>query len=804
MKGERAVRYDKDLGKILISTEELVEIAQRRISAATDDYDAIDVCRMSDRLLMPLLVGKSIDAAFDFSLGENLFSLLTKTDGSCEGGIVIARMCEFRRGKPEAHALSKIRGIAFISAYAYAIERGLDKASIRVIAIDRVSAERYDNTEVVSLSVLSRFFDKCVSTLSVYARPEIDRVTVRLPSMRDMKFPFGKIREGQEEFMSAAYRAISRHTTLIAQAPTGTGKTVAALYPALRALGCERCSKVFYLTPKTTTADAARDTLCEMARYGACIRGVILPAKERVCMRGGLCRCGRDKCAFSPCTALAEATLELYSREITVVTFAELRDVSEKHAVCPHELALTYSELCDVVICDINYVFDPAVHIRRYFDEGGSFAILVDEAHNLPDRARDMFSAEISGDLILSITENPLLPEYSELLGAIFTAKEAYDRVFFPLVSEEIRTDADGNKLGAYHSSSLPTELFSITEALLDECDKAIKRTISAKDNERDQRLLLLREYTMKIKRFYSALIRFDSSYEMLLYYNNGNITAKLFCIDTGAALAEVTGKCSGVVYFSATLVPLEYYRATLGADRTAELLEVASPFNSEALSVSVIDKISTRYSERERTLPAVCRTVAATISVRRGNYMVFAPSFEYLEAISAAFVAKYPKLKVLVQKRDMTAQQKAEFIDAFKNNRSSYLVGFCVMGGIYSEGIDLVGDSLIGAVVVGIGMPALSYEREAIAAYFGEKYEMGKEYAYVYPGINRVLQAAGRVIRTEEDRGVIVLIDDRFDDPLWRKSTPRLWRGLKYIGDAKALVKEIEAFWQGVDEENR
>ena len=796
------MRYDRDLEKILISTEELVEIAQRRISAATDDYDSVDVCRMSDRLLSPLMVGKSIDAAIDFSLGEHSFSLLSKTDGSCEGGIVIARMCEFRRGRPKPYCLSKIRGIAFISAYAFASKTGLDKVNLRVIAIDKVSGERYDNTEAVSAAVLLRFFEKCSIALSVYARPEIDRVTVRLPSIKNMKFPFGKIREGQEEFMTAAYRAISRHTTLIAQAPTGTGKTVAALYPALRALGNERCSKVFYLTPKTTTSDAARDTLNEMARCGASIRAVILPSKERGCTRGGLCRGGRDKCALSPCAALAEAVLDLYSRGITVVTLADLRDASEKHAVCPHELALTYSELCDVVICDINYVFDPAVHIRRYFDEGGSFAILVDEAHNLPDRAREMFSAEISGDLILSITENPLLPEFSELLGAIFTAKEAYDRVFLPLVREEIRTDAEGNKLGAYHSSSLPTELFSITEALLDECDKAIKRTLSAKDNERDERLILLRDYTMKIKRFYSALIRFDSSYEMLLYYNNGNITAKLFCIDTGAALAEVTGKCRGVVYFSATLVPLEYYRATLGADRTAELLEVASPFNSEALSVSVIDKISTRYSERERTLPAVCRTIAATISVRRGNYMVFTPSFEYLEAISAAFSAKYPRLRVLIQRKDMNSKERNEFIDAFKKNRDGYLVGFCVMGGIYSEGIDLAGDSLIGAVVVGIGMPAISYEREAIAAYFEDRYEMGKQFAYVYPGINRVLQAAGRVIRTEDDRGVIVLIDDRFDDPLWRSSAPTLWRGMRYIGDAKALVSEIESFWRSVDEE--
>ena len=796
--------YDKTLGKIKISATELVDIAQRRIAVTQNGDTVASVARPSDRIFASLGIKGGADFSYDFSIDTHTFTLLSSPDEVGDKGITVARMCEFRRGKPEALALSKLRGIAFICAYSYLMQRGGESADVRVIAIDHATLERYDNTEVVSLAVLSRFFDKCIGALTVYARPEIDRVTLRLPSMKDMKFPFGKMREGQEEFIGAAFRAISRKTSLIAQAPTGTGKTVAALYPAVRALGNERCCKVFYLTPKNTTAKAASDTLLEMARCGAVLRAVILPAKDRVCTNGTLCRYGRDKCKLSACTSLPEAVLDLYSRSITVVTAQDLREVSQKYCVCPHELALTYSELCDVIICDINYVFDPTAHIRRYFDEGGNYAILVDEAHNLPDRAREMFSAEISDDFLLSITENPLLPEHSELLGVIFSVKDEFDRVLYPFLREEIRTDCDGNMRAAYHSSNLPSELFLLSERLLDACDKAIKRELSAKDEERDARLALIREYTTQIKRFYSALVRFDSSYEMLLYYDNGNIILKLFCIDTGMALREICSRVGGVVYFSATLVPLEYYRASLGADRTSELLEVASPFNSEALSVSVIDKISTRYSERERTLPAVCRTIAATISVRRGNYMVFTPSFEYLEAISAAFISKYPKLKVLIQKRDMTPTEKSEFIEAFKNNRAGYLVGFCVMGGIYSEGIDLAGDSLIGAVVVGIGMPAISYEREAIAAYFEDRYEMGKQYAYVYPGINRVLQAAGRVIRTESDRGVIVLIDDRFDDPLWRANAPRLWRGMKYIGDAKALVTELETFWRSVDGENK
>jgi Rad3-related DNA helicase len=226
-------------------------------------------------------------------------------------------------------------------------------------------------------------------------------------------------------------------------------------------------------------------------------------------------------------------------------------------------------------------------------------------------------------------------------------------------------------------------------------------------------------------------------------------------------------------------------------------MLEVASPFDPSQLSVTIMDKVSTRYSEREDTLGAVCRVIAATVSAKRGNYMIFSPSFAYSEALAKSFAAKYPKIRIMSQTKDMSAKKKAEFLDEFRKNDSSYLIAFCVMGGIYSEGVDLAGDSLIGAVVVGVGIPSLSYEREAVAEYYDEKYEMGKQYAYIYPGMNRVFQAAGRVIRREDDRGVIVLIDDRFDDPIYKKALPDLWRGVKFIGDAKRLREILDEFWR-------
>jgi Rad3-related DNA helicase len=248
---------------------------------------------------------------------------------------------------------------------------------------------------------------------------------------------------------------------------------------------------------------------------------------------------------------------------------------------------------------------------------------------------------------------------------------------------------------------------------------------------------------------------------------------------------------------FSATLSPLGYYRSVLGGDRSDDTLEVSSPFTPEQLSVSIMNKISTRYSEREQTLLGVCRAIAATVSAKRGNYIIFSPSFAYSEALAEVFRAKYPKLHIISQKKDMTAKEKADFLAKFKKDDKGYLVAFCVMGGIYSEGIDLAGDSLIGAVIVGIGIPSLSYEREAIAEYYQEKYEEGKQYAYIYPGMNRVFQAAGRVIRREDDRGVIVLIDDRFDDPIYKKSLPELWSGVRFIDDAKRLREVLDEFWQ-------
>ena len=791
------MKYDVNAEKIIISLREFVSIARRSISATSSfDEDEPTLSEVSKRRLASILgIAEALDFSHGFSAGGYDFSLLLHAD-SLEGKkITLAGEVSSYNAEPSKEELSELRGEAFVLAYAHAQRENYEAVEVRLVFLSENGLYK-ELTEWVDYPKLEKFFNKCVNIVNKFSLPEVERVTKRLPTLATMKFPYDNIREGQNEFIRTAYRTLARGGVLYASAPTGTGKTVSALYPALRALGDGRVDKVFYLTPKTTTAEAARECLLLMAERGAIIRSVILTAKERCCIGHHACRESRKLCPLSACKNIAEAALALYKKELTVVGAKEFTEVAREYGVCPHELSLTYAELSDVVICDFNYLFDPQVYIRRFFTSGGKYAFLVDEAHNLSERAREMYSAETSDKEIAELENDDALGALSRTKKLCGVASTVFRETLYPFVKEELRENKDGDMVGAVNLSEIPARLYSLFDEILSVCDEELRDNLRAKDDERDARVKALRNYYYKMKKFAEAMSRFDDAYKMFVFFEGGSIRVRIYCLDTGPAIKRCLNKGHGAVLFSATLSPLGYYRSVLGGERSDEMLEVNSPFAPEQLSVAIMDKISTRYSEREDTLLAVCRAIAATVSAKRGNYMVFSPSFAYSEALAKIFSAKYPKIHTLSQKRDMTRAEKESFLAEFKKESSSYLIGFCVMGGIYSEGIDLAGDSLIGAVIVGIGMPALSYEREAIAEYYQEKYEEGKQYAYIYPGMNRVFQAAGRVIRREDDRGVIVLIDDRFDDPIYRKSLPKLWEGVKFIGDAKELKEELTSFW--------
>lgn len=792
------MRFDAESGIIRIGLYEFVSIARRGISPSVSyDEDEPRISSISDRSLAKLVQAPTdSELVYRFISGENTFELYGKAEAVCGNEITLARAIESRPSRPKKSEIAQIRGEGYLLGYMLAKRGGFNSATIRFIYQSLASGEIAEKTEIVSLKKLESFFNKCLIAVSIFAKPEVQRVTERLPSMKAMKFPYKNIREGQSEFVRQAYRTLSKGGSLYATAPTGTGKTVSALFPALRAMGDGRIEKVFYLTPKTTTASAAKDCLELMAESGAMIRAIVLTAKEKICAEGHICRKSHKLCPRSAFNKMAEATLALYSLNKTVVTAADVRRISDEYRICPYELSLTYSELCDVVICDFNYLFDPVVYIRRFFTEGGKYAFLVDEAHNLGDRAREMYSAEISLSGLYAPAEEAVLGAFSATKKLCSTASAVLSDTLMPYLKDELREDKNGKMYGAASLTEPPGRLYALFDELMKVLEEEIRLNLTASDDESAERLAYLRSFYYKHKKFADILAMFDSSYRMFLFYDDGEIRVSLYCLDTSPAIRRCLNKGHSALLFSATLSPLPYYRSILGGERSDDILEVDSPFDPSQLSVCIMDRISTRYSEREDTLNAVCRAVAATVSARRGNYMVFSPSLAYSEALCNIFKAKYPKIKVISQTKDMSAKEKAAFLDEFKKNDGSYLIAFCVMGGIYSEGVDLAGEELIGAVIVGIGMPALSYEREAIAAYYEEKYEEGKQYAYIYPGMNRVFQAAGRVIRREDDRGVIVLIDDRFDDPIYKKSLPKLWEGVKFIGDAKMLREELDEFW--------
>ena len=793
------MKYDKERGIIEISLKEFVSIARRGVSpTASPDEDEPTGGSVADRRLAKIVGDVPRERLnFQFTDGVYSFELYGRViaDGDC---LWVSSTVSSNPHRPRKSEIAHLRGEGYIAAYMLASLGGLSAINIRFVYFNEASGEYAESLEVVNIKKLTTFFKKCLTAVSIFAAPEVERVTKRLPSMKKLKFPYNRVREGQNEFIHSAYRTLSRGGCLYATAPTGTGKTVSALYPALRALGDERIEKVFYLTPKTTTAVAARECLELMAESGATIRAVIISAKERICQEGRLCAKSHKLCPKYACNKIAEAALSLWSSGASVAGMKEIREKASLYGICPYELSLTYAELCDVVICDFNYLFDPVVYIRRFFTEGGKYAFLIDEAHNLQDRAREMYSAELSAGEIYAPADAEILGAFSATKKLCATASAIFSDALMPYVKDELRQTSDGQLIGAASLSDIPARLFTLFDEMMKVLEEEIFLSQRADDAEADSRLAYLRSFYYKIKKFSDILSRFDSSYRLFVFCDDGKIRAKLYCVDTAGVIRQGLNKGHGAVLFSATLSPLSYYRAVLGGDRSDEILEVNSPFDPSQLSVCIMDRISTRYSEREDTLLAVCRAIAATVSAKRGNYMVFSPSFAYSEALAKIFSEKYPKIKVISQRPDMSAKEKVEFLKEFKREDKSYLIAFCVMGGIYSEGVDLAGEELIGAVIVGIGMPALSYEREVIAEYFQEKYEEGKQYAYIYPGMNRVFQAAGRVIRREDDRGVIVLIDDRFDDPIYKKSLPKLWEGVKFIGDAKALREEIDEFWKG------
>ena len=690
------MRYNSETNVISVPLHEFVSCARRGIYAVPPhDEDEPAPCKISEtytRKFCQNLCTIPVDLTFTYE--SYVFKIECQVSVDGEGALCFFSDREASREKAKEKA--QRRGESYIAALAYLNQNCDTSLVLNYFFLDKSIGELKKETEIVDKKKLVRFFEKCKHSVSLYAEPEINRVTVRMPSIAKMKFPFDKTREGQGDFIREAYKAIAKGKVLFATAPTGTGKTVSALFPALKALADNRCEKIFYLTPKETTAKAAVDCLNMFSERGAVIRAIHLSAKEKLCRMGLICRKRKSLCENSKENKILAAVMSLYEKNIPVVEPKDISLHAIEHGVCPYELSLSYAELCDTVICDLNYLFDYDAYIRRFFAEKGSYAFLIDEAHNLPQRAREMYSAELSKEDFTHVASTELLGPFSTTKKTAESALTAFANVLMPYVKDDIRQDEDGDNVSAAHINEIPTQLFSIIGELAETVTNEINQSFASNDDQRDARVAFLRIFLQKLTKYQRVMESFGTGYEMFIFYKNGSISTKIFCIDTGKEIAKRISYGKSAIFFSATLTPLYYYQSLLGAESNRDALLLPSPFCPENLCVRIMDKIGTRYSQRGKTLDDVVKVIAATVSAKRGNYIIFSPSFEYSDAIAKAFCEKYPKLKVLIQKRDLSAKNKQEFLDEFTKQDSSYLIGFCVMGGSYSEGIDLVGDALI------------------------------------------------------------------------------------------------------------
>ena len=777
------MRYDGERNAITLSASELVRLARIRRRTAPlpeegpEGFDA----------------GQGTDTLTDLYERNGRRFLVTANVCFEAGDVVLSARVPGDPDAPDPELVRLKRGEGFC-LLAMALRAGKSgSGSFRIVYLSP-TGEAHEVRETPAKEDLDRFYARLFEAVERDAAFEIDRVERRLPSMAKVAFPYPSVREGQRELISATYRAIRGGYSLYACAPTGIGKTVSTLFPAVRAMGEGVTDKIFYLTPKNTAALAAVDAAERLAKGGADLKILLLSAKDRICPNGTVCReIGGDRCPLSRSAPAREdeAARELLASGKTTVDLTLLREAGEKHKVCPYELALRYAEFADIVICDYNYLFHPRVSIRRFFSERGEWCFLCDEAHNLIDRARELYSADLP--LTFFDAFRPASEHNPRLKTALDRTVAALRAILYPLVSDAIETDAEGIKRGFYRQRSLPDGLLDALADFADVCFAVLEERKMLPDL-----LTGLRDATYDLAEVVSKLSRYSPQFVSFVTLHGDAVTYRALCLDPSEIIASRLSLGRSAVLFSATMTPTAYYRNVLGGKPTDDELDLPSPFDPSQFSVAVLDRIGTRYSEREETVRAVARAVLTTVKAKPGNYLVFCPSFAYLERLSDEVAKMAPGLETVRQSRHMDRRERQAFLDRFSEDNRRALVGFTVMGGIYAEGVDLVGRRLIGAVVVGVGLPQPTPENEAIREYYDDTLEEGREYAYVYPGMNRVLQAAGRVIRTEDDRGVVVLIDDRFSEPVYRRLMPNHWRGLKYVGDLPSLSHLLGRFWGG------
>lgn len=736
-------------------------------------------------------------------LGEIYFHVTGRADGiQLNNGVFTVDEIKTVKDRRFASGIFDERHSAELCAYSYFLcrSRQLDGVVARTVYYDIENNDISSAEQYLSEEYLGQVYRELLQRIYWRASLMRNRIRDRLPTLTAMRFPYGTLRESQEEMIRECYRDIKHGMRLFCQAPTGIGKTVSTLYPAVKCIGEGVVDKVFYLTSKASIRREAHGALVRMVDAGALVRSTVISSRESMCvceaakMRGGKLS-SSCKSEICPYAAHYYDKLEMALSEIIEsgenYDMALIKAVAQKYKMCPYELSLDLSELCDVIICDYNYVFSPTVYLRRYFDENlgkkERYAFLIDEAHNLPDRARDMYSSRLSLSEFRAVAA--LIERDDALSDGFENMYEAYSKLAL-LCRDNLRYTDEGREIGYFVSREMPQNFNEELSAFYKRCDRWLK------DNPDHQGALAVEDLSYKIFEYKKICDCFDGKYLTFINKDGDEISLLLYCLDPSGQLSVALERAVSAVMFSATLTPTEYFADILGGGKRTVTVDFKSPFPPENLCVAAVDGVSTRFEDREKSYKKVASCIAATVSAKVGNYMAFFPSYSYMEAVAKIFKAKYPKVDLILQKRNMSYADKDRFLAQFVDD-GHLRIGFCVLGGSFSEGIDLPGRRLIGVVVVGVGLPGLSSENNIIRDYYEQKSGNGYDYAYTYPGMNSVLQAVGRVIRRQDDRGIAVLIDDRYAEPKYRALFPKFWQKVNYTSSPASLAEIARRFWK-------
>ena len=629
---------------------------------------------------------------------------------------------------------------------------------------------------------LKVWFDEVIRQYEKWAKFQIEWRKARNASVKGIEFPF-PYRKGQRDLAVSVYRTILRKKKLFIQAPTGVGKTISTVFPAVKAVGEELGEKIFYLTAKTITRTVAEQAFETLREQNLKFKVITLTAKEKICF----CEetsCNPDDCPYAKghFDRVNDAVYELLMQE-DVMSREVLEAQARKHKVCPFEMALDVSTWVDGVICDYNYVFDPDARLKRFFAEGGAggYLFLIDEAHNLVERGRQMYSAELCKEDFLAVKKlvKGEAPRFAKRL-------EACNKILLAMKKECENYKVLDN---ISHFGIQLMNVLSETDRYLEECvDKEVRETVL--------------DFYFQVRSFLNIYDGLDENYVVYTeYQENGRFVLKLFCVNPAANLQKCLDKGNSAVFFSATLLPIQYYKRLLSTEKDNYAVYIDSSFDTKKrLLMNGVD-VSTRYAMRSREMYQRYATyIFRVVKAKMGNYLIFFPSYRFMEDVYQEFTqllaSDEEEMELVIQQKHMDEEERENFLRAFEMGREKSLIGFGVLGGIFSEGIDLTNEKLIGTLIIGTGLPQVCNEREILKSYFDQKGLYGFDYAYRYPGMNKVLQAAGRVIRTEDDRGVILLLDERFQREKGKEIFPKEWADCERCR-LDIVEEKIRLFWE-------